>query len=238
MADLDSQSGLTKDVYLVSNGNYSCSSCTPPRHYAADGKLHRIAGDPEVNFESVAVTGPRTIVTRLLEKTMTRTTTMTVSPDNRTATYVSIDHRPGIRQRLKTVYRARRVAPAAPGAHPVSGTWQGVAYVIVPELIRTTELRDTPSKFSYRVPIGVTYTDAAFGGPPVPVRGRGTKGMQASVKRPDDRTVVENRTRNGKLIMVRTFSLSVDGRVLKMSSRYPENGSTFTITSHRKSRSF
>jgi hypothetical protein len=237
VADLDSQAGLTKDVYLVDHGNYSCDSCTPPRHYRADGKLHRIIGDPQVNFESVTVTGPRTIVTRLIEKAMTRATTMTVAPDGRTATYVSIDHRPGIRQPLKTVYLARRVAPAPPGAHPVSGTWQGVAYESVPELIRTTELREESGGFTYRVPIGATYT-ARIGGGPARLHGPGTDGQAAAVKRVDAHKIVETRIRDGQIIMVRTFTLSPDGRLLTMFSQYPQTHSTFTISAHRKSRSF
>jgi hypothetical protein len=237
VADLDSQAGLGKDVYVIAHGTYSCESCTPARHYPADGKLHRIVGDPDVNYESVTVTGPRTIVTRLVEKAMARTTTMTVSPDNRTATYVSIDHRPGIGQPLKTVYLARRVAAAPQGAHPVSGTWQGVAYESVPELVRTTELRDEGGTLTYRVPIGATYT-ARIGGGAAPLHGAGTEGQQASVKRADSRHIVETRIRDGKVVMIRTFALSPDGKALTMSSRYPVMHSTFTITAHRKSRSF
>ena len=237
VAELDSQAGLGKDVYLVSHGRYSCDSCTPSRHYRADGKLHRILGDPDVDFESVTVTGRRTIVTRVMEKAMTRTTTMTVSRDNRTATYISIDHRPGIGQPLKTVYLARRVGRAPAGAHPVSGTWQGVAYESVPELIRTTQLRDDAGSLTYRVPIGATYT-ARIGGGPAPLQGAGTEGQRASVRRLDDRTVVETRTRDGKVIMIRTFTLSANGNQLTTSSQYPQTHSSFTIRSHRKSRSF
>jgi hypothetical protein len=233
VADLDSQAGLTKDIYLVSHGSYSCESCTPKRHYRADGKLHRIIGDPDVNYESVTVTGPRTIVTRLLEKAMTRTTTMTVSPDNRTATYVSIDHRPGIKQPLKTVYLARRVGAGPAGAHAVSGTWQGVAYQVVPELIRTTELREEGNRLTYHVPIGATYT-AEIGGGFASLRGTGTEGQQAAVKRVDEHKLIETRTRNGEIVMVRTFDLSPDGTALSISSHYPKTNSTFRITAHRK----
>jgi hypothetical protein len=237
VADLDSQSGLGKDVYLVANGRYSCESSSPPRHYPADGKLHPITGDAFVNAESVTIAGPRTIVTRVIEKAMTRTTTMTVSPDDRTATYISIDHRPGIKQPLKTVYLARRVAPAPAGAHAVSGTWQGVAYQVVPELIRTTELRDNGATLTYRVPIGATYT-APVGGGFVPLHGAGTDGQEAAVKRVDPRTIVETRRRGGNVTMVRTYRLSPNGKALTISSRYPEKNSTFRITAHRKSRSF
>lgn len=237
VAELDSQSGLGQDVYLVSNGIYSCTSCSPPRTYPADGHMHGIHGDPDVISESVTIAGPRTIVTRIVEPAMTRTTTMTVAVDDRTATYVSIDYRQGIKQPLKTVYLARRVAPSPPGAHAASGTWQGVAYQSVPELIRTTELRDDQGRFTYRVPAGVSYT-ARIGGGFAPVHGPNAEHMNASVERVDPRTLVETRLRDGKTIAVRTFALSADGKTLTISSRYPRTNSTFRIKAHRKSRSF
>jgi hypothetical protein len=233
VADLDTQAGLGKDIYLVTGGTYRCNSCTPRRRYPADGELHAISGDPDVSAESVTIKGPRTIVTRIIEPAMTRTTTMTVAPDGRTATYVSIDHRAGIKQPLKTVYLARRVLSGPRGSHLVSGTWQGIAYKSVPELIRTTELADTGRTFAYRVPIGVAYT-AEFGGPPASLRGPGTKDMTVLVRRAGDREIIESRERAGKLVLERHFTLSNDGRKLTIASFYPDTGATFTITAHRK----
>jgi hypothetical protein len=162
VADLDSQSGLGNDIYLVGKGHYACESCTPPRHYRADSKL-RPVGDSEGTRESVTITGPRTIVTHIVEPAISRATTMTVARDNRTATYVSIDHRPGIPQPLRTVYLARRTAWRPRGPHPVSGTWRGIRYVIVPELIRTTELKESRGTFAYNAPAGSSYA-AVLGG--------------------------------------------------------------------------
>jgi hypothetical protein len=232
VAELDTQSGLGIDHYLVAKGTYTCSSCNPPRSYPADGKLHRIAGSPEPTQESVTVKGPRTIVTRIVEPSIRRVTTMSVASNGRTATYVSIDHRPGISQALKTVYLARRVAPAPKGALAVSGAWQGVRYVSVPELIRTTKLRDDGRHFTYRVPIGVRY-DALFGGGFVPIHGP-YKNMVAAVERLSPRKVVETRKQDGKVVLVRAFTLSPDGRQLRVESKNPETNSTFTITAHRK----
>jgi hypothetical protein len=233
VADLDAQSGLGKDIYLVVNGTYRCDSCSPPRSYRADGKPHKVFGASERTTESVTVAGPRTIVTRIAEPSMRRVTTMTVAPDDRTATYVSIDHRPRIAQALKTIYLARRTAPAASGAHRVSGTWQGVRYVSVPELIRTTQLRDDGRQLTYRVPIGVTYR-ARFGGGFVHVEGP-HKGMLAAVERDGPRKIVETRKQGGKVVLVRTFTVSGDGRSLTIASKNVENGSTFSIVAHRKS---
>jgi hypothetical protein len=50
--------------------------------------------------------------------------------------------------------------------------------------------------------------------------------------------MVETRRRDGKVIMVRTFSLSPNGKTLTIASRYPETNSSFRITAHRKSRAF
>jgi hypothetical protein len=232
VADLDSQSGLGQDVYLVAKGNYRCTSCTPPRSYPADGKLRPI-GDEEGTKESVTVTGPGTIVTRIVEPAITRTTTMTVASDNRTATYVSLDHRPGIRQTLKTVYVARRVASGPRGSHRVSGTWQGLRYESVPELVRTTELGQTGDQFSYRAPIGSSYS-AILGGPPVPVKGPYRGAIRAAVKLVDQHKIVETRTEDGEVILVRTFTLSPDERALTIASTNPATNTTFVIMAHRK----
>lgn len=233
VADLDSQSGLGKDVYLVAGGTYTCASCTPSRTYAADGKPHAIPGDAEASTESVTIVDPRTIITHIVEPGIARTTTMTVARDNRTATYVSIDHRPGIRHPLKTVYVARRVSSGPPGSHLVSGTWQGVRYVSVPELIRTTLLSVTRNRFTYRVPTGVTYS-ATFGGPFVRVMGPYKEPVFAAVKRIGGRQIVETRKQNGKVVQMRTFKLSPDGRSMTMSTANPATKATFVITAHRK----
>jgi hypothetical protein len=60
VADLDTQSGLSSDIYLVRDGRYTCRSCEPPRDYAADGRAHPVPRDPDVTWESVKITGPRT----------------------------------------------------------------------------------------------------------------------------------------------------------------------------------
>ena len=90
VADLDTQSGLASDMYLVKDGNYGCATCEPPRSYRADGKPHPVPGDPDVASESVSITGPRTIVTHIVRPPLDRTTTMTVAADDQTATYVSL----------------------------------------------------------------------------------------------------------------------------------------------------
>lgn len=233
VADLDTQTGLATDVYLVSGGLYRCDSCTPRRAYAADGRPHPIPGDPQVRWESVRIAGPRTIVTHIEGPTLSRETTMTVAPDDATATYTSNDRRPGVKGPLHSVYIARRTAPAPDGAHPVSGSWQGLRYVAVPEQVRTTILRVDRTRFVYRHPLGYSFT-ARLGGGFVRVRGPYETPVLAAVRRVGARILEETRRSGGRVVLVRTYTLSADGRTLAIASTDPATGHTFRIAAHRK----
>ena len=233
VADLDTQAGLATDEYLVLSGEYRCLTCAPPRAYRADGRPRTVPGDREVTLESVTIAGPRTIVTHIVAPLLDRVTTMTVAPDDRTATYVSIDHRPGIAAPLRTEYLARRVGPAPAGAHPVSGRWQGVRYIAVPAPVRTTVLRLAGDRFSYTTPLGTSF-DAQFGGGEVPVGSRqGVSDVTVRVRRAGPRQIEECAMRTGRLILVRTFTVSPDGRSLVIATTDPKRGTTFRATSRR-----
>ncbi len=233
--DLSSQVAADHaDVYLVADGAYRCDSCAPPRAYPADGKPRQVPGDPETLSESVAVAGPRTIVTRIVSAEMVRETTMTVADDDKTATYVALDQWPGLAERLRTEYLARRVAQTPAGAHPVSGSWLAVRYVQVPEAYRSITLRDSGDGLSRSNFRHGRYT-AKYGGPPVPLQGLSTKGdFTVTVSKPDERTRVETIRLNGKPVVERTFRLSPDGQTMETAARDPASGEVFRITSHRK----
>lgn len=229
-ADLDTQSGLPTDIYLVRDGQYSCKSCEPPRSYPADDKLRPVADDPDKTSEAVRIVSPREIVTRIVGSALIRTTTMKVAPDGRTATYVSIDHRPGIAATLRTEYLARRTAPASSGANAVSGTWQGVRYITVPTELRTTTLRLDGDKLSYSTPLGTTFT-ATLGGDFVPVHSAHSANVQVAVRRTGPQQIEEHVKQDGKDVLARTFTISPDGRSMETASTDLINGTTFRATS-------
>jgi hypothetical protein len=231
--DLDSQTGVDHvDVYLVAGGTYHCDSCVPPRAYPADGVARPVAGDPGVVSESVRVAGPRSIVTRIVGPDMIRETTMTVAADDRTATYVSLDDWPGRASGLRTEYLARRIKPAPPGAHPVSGSWQGVRYTAVPEEYRSITLIDTAEGLSRSSFRRGRYT-ARYGGPPAPIEGV-TGGYQVEVGRPDPNTRTETILLAGKPLTERTFRLSPDGQAMETTVKDLAGGGVFRATSHRR----
>jgi hypothetical protein len=234
VADLKTQMGQAGfDEYVVAKGIYKCLSCRPPRDYPADGKLRPVRGDPSVISEGVVIAGPRSIVTRVVDHEMTRVTRMTVAPDSRTATYVSLDQWPGHSKRLRTEYVAKRVKPAPSGTHPVSGSWLGVRYVAVPEEYRSVRLKEANGEFT-RIDFCHGHYTAKIGGPPAAVTGDGKNVYKAAVTAPDARTRIETISLNGKPLVERTYSLSADGKSLTTTSRDPADGATFIATSHKR----
>jgi hypothetical protein len=233
IADLTSQGGLPEDDYLLSEGIYTCRSCSPPRSYPADGKPHAIAGDANTVSEAVTITGPRSIVTRIINPAMTRSTTMSVSSDGQTATYVSIDRRPNVKGPLRTEYLAKRIAAAPPGAHAISGKWQGLRYVTVPVQLRTTELHVIGNRFSYRVPIGVSYT-ATFGGDFVPVHGPYRGKVMVAVARHGDRRILATIKEDGKIVATRSFTLQPDNKSLEIATTSAGSDSTFRVMARKQ----
>jgi hypothetical protein len=230
---LDTQAGQAGfDKYLMANGIYECDSCMPPRRYPADGKMRPVAGAHTPISESVRITGPRSMVTRIVEPDMVRVTTMTVAHGGQSATYVSLDEWPGRPKLLRTVYVAKRVAPAPPGAQAVSGSWRGLRYVEVPVEYRSFQLDESDGQFS-RSSFRYGHYTARIGGPVVRVIGDGGKVIMARIAAPGPRTRVETLLMDGKPVEETTYRLSADGKSLVSSVRNPRDGSVFTTTSHR-----
>lgn len=234
VADLKTQMGQAGfDRYHVQNGIYKCESCRPPRNYPADGKMRPVAGDLSVLSEGTTIAGSRTMITRIVDHEMVRTTKMTVSPSGDMATYVSLDKWPGRSDQLRTEYVARRVAPAPAGAHSVSGSWRGLRYVAVPEEYRSVRLREANGRFT-RVDYRRGRYTAKIGTGAALVTGDHKDIYKASVTAPDARTRVEVVSLNGKAIVERTYRISADGRSLITTVRDHADNSIYRSTSHRK----
>jgi hypothetical protein len=231
VADLGSQQGLPTDVYLIRDGIYSCESCTPPRRYPADGRLRPVEGTPGVS-EAATIVDSRILSTRIVQPDLDRVTRMKVARDGRSATYVSIDRRRGIKGPLRTEYLARRAGPAPAGAHAASGTWRGVRYVSVPIQLRTTILEDRGDALSYRTGTGYSYT-ARYGGPFAPIEGPYDGSLSVSVRRDGLYRLTETRRRGSRDVQVRTYSATRDGR-MEIATTDVATGGTFRVTARRR----
>lgn len=232
VADLESQQGLPTDIYLVRDGTYSCESCAPPRRYPADGRLRPVPGAANVS-EAVTIVDPRTLSTRIVQPDLVRTTRMRVARDGRTARYVSIDRRRGIRGPLRTEYLATRVAAAPAGAHAVSGSWKGVRYVSVPIQLRTTVLVDGGDRLGYRSGTGFFYT-ARYGGAFEPIEGPYDGSLSVAVRKEGANRVVETRRRGGKDVQLRTYTVAPDGQRMEIATTDLATNTTFRITARKQ----
>jgi hypothetical protein len=232
VADLSAQQGLPTDVYLVRDGTYACDSCTPKRRFPADGRLHPVSDAPRV-LEAVTIVDSRTLSTRIVRPDLDRTTRMRVARDGKTAVYVSIDLRPGVKETLRTEYLAARVAPGPPGAHSVSGTWRGIRYVSVPARLRTTVLGDGGGRLSYRNGTGFSY-DAPYSGAFVPIEGPYDGSLSVSVRKLGPRRLVETRRKGGADVQVRTYTVDPSGRRMEIATTDLATGTTFRIAARRR----
>jgi hypothetical protein len=164
---------------------------------------------------------------------MIRETTMTVAPNDQSATYVSLDKWPGRPKRLRTKYLAKRVASAPAGSLAVSGSWIGVAYLEVPEEYRAVALKEADGHFT-RSNFRHGHYMAEIGGPAVQLTGDRQDIYKAMVRAPDARTRVETILLNDRLVLERTYSLSADGNSMETAVHDPTDGHIFRTTSHRK----
>jgi hypothetical protein len=197
-----------------------------------DGKARVVAGDPGVS-ESTVIVGPRSIMTRIIDTDMTRETTMTVSRDGQTAVYIALDKWPGRSRRLLTKYIAKRVAPAPAGAHLVSGSWLGLAYVVVPEEYRSIDLKESENGLTFHN-LRHGYYTARYNGPASTLHLPGDDTYRVKVTKPAENTRVESVYKDDKLIIERTYVISADGNSLTTTVYHPKDGTSISYTAHKR----
>ena len=229
-ADLSSvQIDSKPDVYLVKDGKYTCSSCTPAVTIAADGAFHPITG-PYSDALSAKTPDDHSLVlaTQKGGKPVSDTT-MKVSDDGNTLT---IDWKDGSTPNAAPTtgeVTETRVAAAPAGANKVSGSWKPNKINNISEdaLKRTYAIDgDTVTMHS----AGQSYT-AKIGGPAVPLQGD-TGGTTVSVDKPSENAIRETFHRGGKVVSVATSTLGADG-TLAVVVEDKEAGGTTKLTSRK-----
>src|SRR5579864_1770413 len=110
-------------VYLLENGTYTCSACTPELKVAADGKPHKVSGHSYYDEVAVTVANARTVkINSSLGGKKSIERTLTVSEDGKSLTDEFTDYTGTKPATAK--FAATRVGAAPPaGAHAISGSW-------------------------------------------------------------------------------------------------------------------
>ncbi len=172
-ADVTSAKLSTKpEVFTVANGQYDCSSCTPPFKIAADGQPHPVADRDYWDAMSVKVVDANTLeMARYRKGVVVGTNKAELSVDGDMLTYTSTTSDNAEGKSVTNSVKAKRSGPAPAGAHAASGSWVSVtdgAQLADDAITATISMKG--DMVSQRFPTGEHY-EAKLGGPQVPLVG-------------------------------------------------------------------
>ncbi len=209
-----------KYVLLVDQNEYRCESCIPPVSVQPDGQFHKVSGH---GYDNVAakIVDPRTVevTDRVGEKVLMRDI-FTASQDGSQMLVKRIDESGEKPAPMQASFK--RAAGPAPGAnkHSVSGTWV-MASLEPPSMPMMLRMTDDSFSSNWN---GQHY-EAKFDGKPVAFEGDPTH-LLVTVKKISANEVEETDTRDGKPIYKAVYSVSPDGKSLKVSESDPRSGDT------------
>jgi len=213
------------DVYLLADGEYTCSSCDPELKVKADGAEHQVTGHSYYDTAMVKITSPTSDEGVLKQggKEAIRFTD-TVSADGTTLTSKFTNH---IGDKVVTGELVeKRLASGPPGSHPVSGSWQQQQFK-GNDALRTVEYQMTTDHFVMRWN-GTGY-DAKFDGKEYPIKGDPGHTV-VTVKRIDPNTVEEIDHRQGKVVDEIRLAAAKDGKTIEVTDKDLAHGQTTTYT--------
>lgn len=219
-------------VVELKDGVYSSPTATPPIRIVADGKFHPDPGRDYHDETAIDASDPARVTFQHRRKgklVATSVTTLSADGNTRTSEWTSSDNPAGVP--LKGVNIATRIAPAPPGAHPISGAWRAVSRA---ESEAGTVLKVAVEGRTARVsqPTGESY-EATIDGPFVPMKGD-PSGLVVQVTQPDPRSLEETGKRGEEIVYVTRVTASEDSRTATVVSRNQRNGATTTFTAMRQ----
>jgi hypothetical protein len=213
------------DVYLLANGEYTCSSCYPELKVKADGAEHPVTGHAYYDTAMVKVISPTSdeIVLKQGGKEFARINE-TVSADGTTLTGKFTNH-VGAKVITGEVIE-KRIAAGPPGSHAISGSWQQ-QHLTGNEVMRTVQYEMTPEHFTMHWN-GQSY-EAKFDGKEYPVEGDPGHTV-VTLKKLDANTVLETDHRQGKVVDEIRLAVATDGKTVQVTDKDVAHGQTTTYT--------
>ena len=207
-------------VFVVSDGVFRSGD----RVVKADGKDQKVPATGYWDTVSVRIVDDHTVeVTSKKGGKPMFTETDSVSADGATLTQVLKDTTEAEAVTFENLYK--RVAPAPPGAHVLSGTWQ-VFKQRRSENSTIITYKCTSQGFSAATPLGEKF-DAKFDGKFYLIEDDPAHTM-VSVKLINPYTVEQTNKRNGKVVFVVRLEVTPDGKTIHASSESKEDGSLKT----------
>lgn len=221
---VDFNSAMPKkvNVWLLQNGTYRCTSCTPIIDVKADGKDRPVKGQP---YDTISVKVVDHQRVEEIEKKDGHTVSdekFTVSDDGNTVT-----NEFGNWKLIMT-----RIAQAPAGAHVLSGSWQPLKVESISDQELLVTYRLGGDTFSMSRPTGQSYT-AQLNGTDAPYKGDpDTNGV--ALKRVSKNIIEETDKLNGKLVSVARMTVAPDGKSMTVSVKDVQDGTTNQFTMRRE----
>jgi len=199
------------DSYDLQNGVYECRSCSPPYSLQADGHDNALRNDPDFDTLNIKVIDAHTVL-RVARKggQLAFESKLSVGEDGMTLTdlqtiMVGAAHPYVVR------IRSRRVGPAAPGSHAISGQWQRLDYDLPNNDEDTTfhvegNTLTMSDKFGRSFSARLDGTDAAYRGAP--------QFSSVSLQLLDSHTLEERDKKDGKVVKITRWAVDPDGKTI------------------------
>lgn len=224
--DLDSMKIIGRpDVYLLANGEFTCSSCNPELKVKADGASHPVEGHAYYDEAMVKIISP-TSVEEVLKRGGKESARIifTVSADGSTLTSKFTSHNGA--KAVTGEFTEKHYGKGPEGAHAISGSW-APEKVSGNDVMRTVhyEMTDGGFKMSWN---GQSY-DAKFDDKEYPVTGDPGH-TTVTVTRIDANTVEEIDHRQGKVVDHVRLAAGKDGKSLNVIDRDLAHGQTVSYT--------
>jgi hypothetical protein len=223
-------------TFSLDKGIYSCPSCANSWSVKANGTDQPLPGtDASVRVTTV---DPRTVeITFKRNGKIYMKWIQTVSEDGnnlnmKTTLLPGIDGKARLATELDTELKYARLEPGPPGAHAVSGSWRD-GKAKTREMNRSFTYQSKGDEVFFSDTTGVSY-HAKLDGPESPVKGGGAW-TAVSLKRIDDRTILETDKEGALVSSVSRITVSPDGNKLRMVERDPEEtGQVFSLVADRQ----
>ena len=213
------------DMFLLKDGMYECKTCTPAIQIKADGQDQSVTGHPYFDTVAVKVVDDHTIQeTDKKNGKVVTTSTTTVAPDGKTASFEFTDSSASNAQPITGKGTSMRVAEGPAGSHAISGSWRVSSFSNYSDNGLAVTYKSNGDNMTMTNPTGQTYT-AKMDGTEAPMSG--DPGItNVSVRMMGKRTLVETDKRSGKTIGVMKATVSADGKTMMASYHNDLQGRT------------
>lgn len=226
--DLEKYAGKP-EVFTISNGVYDCTSCAPPYKIAADGTDQAVPGHAYFDHEVVKILSPTAVefIDKKAGKVMNDRTLM-LSKDGAklTGKFTSYTGE----KPFSGGFSEKRVAPAAPGAHAISGSWLQDGLTDLTDAARIVSFQSSPN--GIKMIWNGQITDAQFDGKEYATTNDPGK-TTVSLHKIANNEFEETDHSQGKIVDIIDWKIAADGKTLTADDFDPIHG-TKTMSLYEK----